>query len=496
MRRTPVRLVAAGLVGMLLLPSAVSAQSGGDGGERAATRSPIKHTIILYQENISFDHYFGTFGHGADGIPAGVQLSHIGTTGNTYGPYPPTALSGATQASTCDVDHGYADMIRMVDHGRMDGFLQFGNDLTVPQPSTPTSCPTFESNPGGPALALGYYEGHRDDPASPLQTYWDLARRYTLADHFFQGVYGPSTPGAEWLVAATNNTVHDPNPRGDVCNDYPPAIAPQDIPNLGVEATTAHVSWAWFQGGFGRCVPGSPSRTHGYSAHHDPFQYFTSTADLEHRWAWDPRMDYPEANRHQRDLEVLYDALAGTPINGRVVDLPAVSWLKAPTASDGHPGYSSPVRDDAFLADLVNRLQGSDYWKDTALIVAFDETGGWWDHVAPPDLGGQFATWVGDQPNLTGCQYPGDGLPCGEAGLGPRMPVLVISPYARRAFLDHDLMDTASLVNWVEWNHRLPALGVWGDRDRRAVSLRGAFQFGDAGARDERQDQPMGETAP
>ncbi len=396
-----------------------------------------------------------------------------------YGPYSPQKLSGLTQASTCDVDHGYSDMIKMADHGLMDAFLQFSNDKTVPRVSTSTTCPTFEANPGGQALPLGYYEGVRGDPASPLQNYWSLARKYTLADNFFQGVYGPSTPGAEWLVAATNNTVHDPNPIGDVCNDYPAGISPKDIPNLGAEASAKDVSWAWFQGGFGKCVPNAPLLTNGYSAHHDPFQYFTSTADLTHQWAFDPKMNYSQPNRHQRDLDVLYAALSGAPINGTVPDLPAISWVKAPTASDGHPGYSNPNSDDRFVGDLVSRLKSSRYWKDTALVVAFDETGGWWDHIAPPDLGGKFATWVGGQPNLTGCQYAGDGLPCGEAGLGPRMPMLVISRFAKRGFVDHSLLDTTSLVKWVEWNHRLPALGVWGNRDLTAGSLLTAFQFED-----------------
>lgn len=469
------RLVAISLAALLAagqLAAPVSAFAEKD----ASTATPIQHVVIIFGENISFDHYFGTYGKGSNGIPAGSRLTHTSASGTAYGPYTPFKLDGSTQGSTCDVDHGYADMIRMADHGRMDRYLQYGNDKTEPNPSTSSTCPTFENRPQGPALALGYYEGRQGDSASPLQSYWQLANRYTLADNFFQGVYGPSTPGAEWLVAATNNTVHDPNPNGDVCNDYPAGIAQKDIPNLGEEASAHGVSWAWFQGGFGSCTAG---QTSGYSAHHDPFQYFTSTADLTHRWARDPRMDYPQPDRHQRDLDVLNAALAGTPIDGTVPELPAISWVKAPTADDGHPAYSGPGGDGRFLADLYSRLRSSSYWKDTALVVAFDETGGWWDHVAPPDLGGHFATWVSGQPNLTGCQYAGDGQPCGEAGLGPRMPVLVISPFARQGFVDHDQLDTSSLVKWVEWNHRLPALGVWGDRDQTAGSLAGAFRFGE-----------------
>jgi phospholipase C len=378
------------------------------------THSPIKHTIILYQENISFDHYFGTYGHGSNGIPAGSTLTHTSSTGVTFGPYAPTQLLGTTQSRTCDVDHNYSHMIQMVNHGAMDQFLQFGNNKTVANPSSSSS---------------------------------------------------------------TTNTSGDPNPIGDTCNDYPASISPQDIPNLGAEASAAGTSWAWFQGGFGTCTP---TNVNGYSPHHDPFQYFTSTADLTHADAFDPNMSYPQANRHQRDLSVLDAALAGTPISGQVPVLPAISWVKAPQIDDGHPGYSGPALEDAFVGDLVSRLKASPYWKDTALVIAFDETGGWWDHVAPPELTGNFAPWVNGSPNLTGCQYPGiPNAPCGEAGLGPRMPVLVISRFAKPGFVDHDLLNTASLDKWVEWNHRLPALGVWGDRDVNAGNLAGAFIFGD-----------------
>jgi len=473
MRRTWSLGTAFAFVAAMSLAMSASVGAESDNG----THSPIKHTIILYQENISFDHYFGTYGHGSNGIPAGSMLTHTDGV-QTWGPYAPTQLSGTTQSRTCDVDHNYSDMIRMVDHGVMDQFLQFGNDKTVTNPSSSSSstCPKFETvaapGSGLTALANAYYTGTAGDPNAPLQNYWRLASRYTLADNFFQGVYGPSTPGAEWLVSATNNTSGDPNPIGDICDDYPASISPQDIPNLGAEASAAGTSWAWFQGGFGTCTPTS---VNGYSAHHDPFQYFASTADLNHTFAFDPRMDYPQANRHQRDLSLLYAALAGSPS----VSLPAISWVKAPQLEDGHPGYSGPALEDAFVGDLVARLQASPFWKDTALIIAFDETGGWWDHVAPPDLGGPFANWVNGQPNLSGCQYPGiPGAACGEAGLGPRMPVLVVSRFARQGFVDHDLLNTASLDRWVEWNHRLPALGVWGDRDATAGNLASAFIFG------------------
>ncbi|HEX6487764.1 MAG TPA: alkaline phosphatase family protein [Candidatus Dormibacteraeota bacterium] len=460
-----------------------------------AAKSPIDHTIIVYQENISFDHYFGTFGHGSNGTPAGASQTHQ-PSGVSYSPF---RLDGSMQGQTCDVDHGYSDMIKMADHGAMDMYTQLGNNKAELNPSSnsKTTCPSLDTPAaaGHPALALGYYEGTPGDSTAPLQNYWNLASHYTLADNFFQGVYGPSTPGAEWLVAATNNTTGDPNPIGDKCDDYASSMPQTSIPNLGGEATTAGVSWAWFQGGFGTCHPdpnnpNDPTKTitDGYSAHHDPFQYFSDTADLDHAHAFDPTFNSSDPSQHQRDLQVLDDALSGTAINGTVPVLPSISWVKAPALDDGHPSYSGPAGDDFFIGDLVNRLKNSQYWGHTAVIVAFDETGGWWDHVAPPQATGDshFATWTDSTtPNTTGgCQYPGvpgsGGNPppaCAEAGFGPRMPVLVISPHARKHFVDHDQMDTASLDQWVEWNYGLPALGVWGDRDTDAGSLRGAFDF-------------------
>src|SRR6202140_1969721 len=102
------------------------------------THSPIKHTIILYQENISFDHYFGTYGHGSNGIPAGSALTYSNGT-QTWGPFAPTQLSVPAQNLTCDVDHGYADMIKMANQGTMNMYLQFTNNKIVPNPSTNTS---------------------------------------------------------------------------------------------------------------------------------------------------------------------------------------------------------------------------------------------------------------------------------------------------------------------------------------------------------------------
>src|ERR1700736_3870984 len=115
MRRTWSSGIVLAMVAAMVLATATSA--GAESPDK--TRSPIKHTIILYQENISFDHYFGTYGHGSNGIPAGATLTYTNGA-QSWGPYAPTQLSGTTQSRTCDVDHNYSNMIRMANHGAMD----------------------------------------------------------------------------------------------------------------------------------------------------------------------------------------------------------------------------------------------------------------------------------------------------------------------------------------------------------------------------------------
>src|SRR2546429_2085991 len=218
---------------IVALPSPAVAHADDQPGEGV-----IQHTIIVYQENISFDHYFGTFGQGSNGIPAGVQLYHTTLDGTQLGPFTPFRLDGTAQATTCDGDHDYGCMIQMADGGAMDQYLQHGNDLTAPNPSPDGPCPSFEMNPPGPALALGDYAGTAGDASAPLQNYWRLASQYTIADNAFSGMYGPSTPGAEWLVAATADTHSDPNPAREVCHAKGGSFRTQPaIPRLRTPAT-------------------------------------------------------------------------------------------------------------------------------------------------------------------------------------------------------------------------------------------------------------------
>src|SRR5260370_17058709 len=114
----------------------------------------------------------------------------------------------------------------------------------------------------------------------------------------------------------------------------------RDTPTLGKAASEQGGSWAWFQGGFGSCGPAASA---GYGAHHNPFQYFTSTADPTHAWAWNPKMNFPQPDRHERDLQVFYAALSGSPIGGVVPRLPPTSWVTATKPIDAPPRHSSPL---------------------------------------------------------------------------------------------------------------------------------------------------------
>src|SRR5207245_3620844 len=123
-------------------------------GDEAEGDTPIQHAIIVYQDNISSDHYCGTFGHGSAGIPAGVQLFHTTPSGTQLGPYAPFRLDGLSQPNTCDVDHEYWDMVGMTKGGRMDRYLQFGNGVTAPDPGTTGPFRYFEIQHVGHALEV------------------------------------------------------------------------------------------------------------------------------------------------------------------------------------------------------------------------------------------------------------------------------------------------------------------------------------------------------
>jgi phospholipase C len=238
-----------------------------------------------------------------------------------------------------------------------------------------------------------------------------------------------------------------------------------------------------------------------YIPHHEPFQYYASTANPHHlapvslasigtdtQTITDGTPQFDTAN-HQYDM-TNFDSLVGAITHGYLSPdhLPAVSFLKAPGYQDGHPGYSDPIDEQQFVVNEINALQATPDWSSTAVVVAYDDSDGWYDHVysgihntsntaavaAPP----------GPQDFLTGtgrCGSTTVRLPLagqnGRCGYGPRLPLLVISPFAKANYVDHTLTDQSSILKFIEDNWRLPK--IVGSFDAIAGTMNHMFDFTD-----------------
>jgi phospholipase C len=356
-----------------------------------------------------------------------------------------------------------------------------------------------------------------------------------MSDNSYGTTFGPSTPGAINLISgqthgvtqaltlgntngdvtfdpATNigSITGDPDPLFDDCGSPDQAGLPDTNKNVGDLLNEKGLTWGWFQGGFTPTTPakfdaagnlvspavcaattvGHPGIDPGnaanpvhapvsaYSAHHNPFEYYQHSSNPHHLPPSSADMigKTDQAN-HQYDLADFWAAAdAG--------HLPAVSYLKAVRALDGHSGNSDPLSEQIFLVDTINKLQASREWAEIAVIVAWDDSDGWYDHQAAPIVNGSrlsVDTFTG--PGV--CGTPASpGAFQGRCGYGPRLPLLVVSPWARRNHVDHTLTDQSSVLRFIEQNWRLgfidgkqpPASGQE-SFDRLAGSLDGLFDF-------------------
>ena len=204
-----------------------------------------------------------------------------------------------------------------------------------------------------------------------------------------------------------------------------------------------------------RSSPASPSNggpTADYIAHHSFFNYFASTSNSAHtRPASASEIGNAGPANHQYDINDFYAAL-------KAGNLPAVSFLKAIAAQDGHAGYSDPLMEQTFLVNTVNSVMKSRYWQDTAIVILYDDSDGWYDHQMSPIINPSAVNTgvVNDSDQLNGPGVCGHGTPLagieGRCGYGPRQPLLVISPFAKANFVDHTLTDQSSIIRFVEDN--------------------------------------------
>jgi LPXTG-motif cell wall-anchored protein len=443
--------LALGMIGVLLLAIGSPA--------RAQSPNPINHIVVIYLENHSFDNLYGTF-PGANGIAnAGAAATQVDKEGNLYATLPqptntsvrpvgPDARFPANlpnkpfnidqfvplNQKTGDLVHRFYQEQLQIDGGKMDKFAAWSDAA---------------------GLAMGYYETSR----LPLYKY---AQEYTLADNFFHGAFGGSYLNHIWLICAcaptfpnapadivaqvddkgimvkdgavtpdgysinTSFTVYSPHP-SNVAPDH--LVPPQTKPTIGDRLSEKGVTWAWYSGGWSDALKLRPDPL--FQFHHQPFAYFKNYGD-----------GTPGRAQHLKDES---DFLRDIETNR----LPAVAFVKPLGEENEHPGYTDTATGENHVAQMIDLIEKSPAWKDTAIIVTYDENGGFWDHVAPPKMD--------------------------QWGPGSRVPALIISPYAKKGFVDHTVMDTTSILAFIENRYGLEPLG---DRDRMTSNMLSAFDFG------------------
>jgi phospholipase C len=262
--------------------------------------------------------------------------------------------------------------------------------------------------------------------------------------------------------------------------------------NVGDLLNDKGVTWGWFQGGFaptGKNADGSlacasvsstalVSTFRDYIPHHQPFQYYKSTSNPDHlRPSSTAAIGTTDRANHQYDLQDFFAALA----NGNA---PAVTFLKAKGVYDGHAGYSDPIDEQTFVVETVNAIMNSKVWKDTAIIILYDDSDGWYDHQMGPivtesDVSDDELLGPGSCGSPKSTQ-PGGTAENGRCGYGPRQPFLLISPWAKRNYVDHAVTDQSSVLRFIEDNWNLGRIGG-GSTDAIAGTLNGLFDFDDRG---------------
>jgi phospholipase C len=474
----------------------------------AATATPIQHLVVIFQENISFDHYFGTYPNATNpsGEPSFTAAkgtpSVNGLTGGLLTANPnlnPTNLGASnpfrldrSQAVTPDQDHDYTAEQQAFDAGLLDLF------------------PTYTGSGGTDgSLVMGYFDGNS------VTALWNYAQGFAMSDNSYSTTFGPSTPGVINLVSGQTNgvvaiangtgdeiaggpdnsltVIGDPDPVGDVCSNPTRNQVTMGSLNIGDLLNSAGVSWGSFMGGFNlnivnpngttgckRSSAGLAGTTGDYIPHHSFFNYWASTANYQHtRPASISEIGHGGPANHQYDVQDFYTA-------AEAGNLPAVSFLKAPAYQDGHAGYSDPIDEQSFLVNTINLLESLPTWKSTAVVILYDDSDGWYDHqmgsivntsngpadaLNGPGLCGNAAT------SLPGLNNAANPHALGRCGYGMRQPFLVVSPWARQNFVDHSLTDQTSVIHFIEDNwlsgQRLPS----GSFDAIAGSINQMFDF-------------------
>ena len=422
----------------------------------------INHIVVIYQENWSFDSLYGRF-PGANGLDqAAATTPQVDKDGKPYMTLPQpmntlfsppapdvrfpadlpvapfdTAKYVTANQLTGDAVHRFYHEQYQIDGGKMDKFVAWSDAA---------------------GLVMSYYD------ATPMPE-GKLAQQFTMMDNFYHAAFGGSFLNHQFLICAcapkwseapanivaqldangmltkdgqvtpngfavnTSYTINTPHPAS--VTDKTLLVPQQTAPTIGDRLSDAGVGWAWYSGGWNTALLGHADPL--FQFHHQPFAYYANYAD-----------GTPGRAEHLRDEVDFYTDVANSK-------LPAVSFIKPLGPDNEHPGYANLLNGQLHVADLVSAIQNSQYWNDTAIIITYDEHGGRWDHVAPPVID----RW----------------------GPGLRVPTIVISPFARKGFVDHAQYDTTAILKLIEsrWN-----LAPLGDRDANSGDMLTAFDFSQA----------------
>jgi phospholipase C len=468
-------------------------------------RSKVNHIIVIYQENWSFDGLYGHF-PGANGLAnatAATQTQMYCTNGTTtytkltalpaaYNPTVPSAngcawnanQSGTTVDSRVPVGLPVApyDESKYIPTSSLSGDilhrfwhqqLQIDNGVLEAPANGAYSMDKYVTWSDNQGMVFAGYD------ATNLPE-GQLAQKYTMADNFFHSAYGGSFLNHQWLICAcspvwnqalptstttalsswnastktlndgfltnmpisttpgvSTGTVYAVNTMYSV-NTPHPTVATDQLTTGFTGATIGDrlsdaptpISWKWYSGGWNNALAGKPDST--FQFHHQPFNYYT-------RWGTDGSAN--KAAHLQDEANFTSDLQNGT--------LPAVSFIKPLGANNEHPGYADLIDGQNHVASLVAAVQQSQYWKDSVIIITYDEFGGHWDHVSPP-------------PTVDGW------------GPGSRTPAIIISPYSRMGYVDHTQYETVSILKFIEDRFGLSPLS---SRDASATTLVYALNF-------------------
>ena len=375
---------------------------------------PIKHIVYIIKENRTYDNYFGRYPAG-DGATTGET-----STGKTV------ELSVASDVLEPDLGHSFFDAVDAINGGKMNGYdlVQNGESLN------------------------GYSAFEREG----LPNYWSYADNFVLGDRMFSSMYGPTFPEHLYTIGAqaagvVGNKLQTDNP-GGYCADpgetvY--AFAPltdeelKQVMAAEEAADTDRIGdfWEEVRACFNFKTMPDMLNKHGISWRYydEDGSWYNAILAIEHLFNskyWGPNV-VPQT-------EFIPDVENG--------NLARVTWLIPGEGLNEHPGGPSVCRGENWSVEVINAIMSSKYWKNTAIFLTWDDFGGFYDHVVPPHLD--------------------------EMGLGPRMPLLIISPWAKKGYVDSTTYEFSSVLKFIETVYNLPSLT---NRDRAASNMLNAFDF-------------------